>query len=393
MKAGAAVLARAIALLPLLAAGACLPEGLVTASEPPDPSRVQVRFLGVGGFVIRRGSDVVMTAPLYSSPSPAEFVGKVGMNRKVLDDYFGRHRLAGEMADLRVILVGHGHYDHLLDVPYFLEKAPGARVYGSLTTRRILAGYGSDMAARVTALNEPGRSYADFTHCPSPGGPGCAVAPGESGRWLEVAGTQGRVRLQAFCSRHPPQVLRAIKFWPGCQGQDLPQAPSRVDDYLEGEVFAFLIDFMENGRPAFRVYYQDAPVSRPVGWVRDEVIAERPVDLALLCTGNFDAVERPEEVVSANLKAADVVLHHWEDFFDPEHRRLAPIPGCDVDRFRKAILREVGGDPGRVHLLAPGVLRNFPRPSAPDPTAPPGRRTARGALSPPGSARARPRSG
>ena len=239
----------------------------------------------------------------------------------------------------------------------------GARVYGSVTTRRILAGYGGETAARVTALNDPGQRYADFTHCSSPGLPGCEAAPGQAGRWLDVAGTQGRVRVQAFCSCHPPQVLHAIQFWPGCQGKDLPRAPRRVEEYVEGEVFAFLVDFMENGRPAFRVYYQDAPVSRPVGWVRDDVIAERPVDLALLCTGTFDALHRPEEVVSANLKARQVVLHHWEDFFDPStKRRLAPIPGCDVDRFREALVRELGGDAARVHVLAPGVLRNFPRP-------------------------------
>jgi L-ascorbate metabolism protein UlaG (beta-lactamase superfamily) len=355
---------RTFATTALLATAACLPDGLVTTSEAPDPSRVQVRFLGVGGFVIRRGSDVVMTAPLYSNPSPAALLGEIGMDRNALDHFFARHALAGEMEGLRAILVGHGHYDHLMDVPYFLEKAPGARVYGSVTTRRILAGRGAETAARVTALNEPGRSLTDFTHCPDAGGDGCEVAPGQAGRWQDVAGTEGRVRVQAFCSRHPPQVLHAIRFWPGCQGRDLPRPPSRADDYPEGETLAFLVDFMENGRPVFRVYYQDAPVSRPVGWVRQDLIAERPVDLALLCTGNFDAVRRPEEVVTANLGARQVVLHHWEDFFDPStQRRLAPIPGCDVERFRKALVRELGGDATRVHVLAPGVLRNFPRPS------------------------------
>ena len=348
--------------LALAATGGCLPSGLVTTSEPADPSRVQVRFLGVGGFAIRRGPDVVMTAPLYSSPSPLDFGHDVEPNRAVLDQYFARHELAREMADLRAILVGHGHYDHLMDVPYFLDKAPGARVYGSLTTRRILAGYGGDTASRVVALNGSEDSYADFTHCFSPGLPGCEISPGAPGRWMDVAGTEGRVRVLALCSCHPPQVLHAIKFWPGCQAADLPRPPRRVEDYVEGEVFAYLVDFMENGRPAFRVYYQDAPVARPMGWVREEVIAERPVDLALLCVGNFDAVDRPEEIVFANLRAEQVVLHHWEDFFDPEHRRLAPIPGCDVEGFRDAVVREAGGDPARVHLLAPGVLLNFPRP-------------------------------
>jgi len=174
-----------------------------------------VRFLGVGGFVIRRGSDVVMTAPLYSNPPPPAFLVEICPNRRVLDHYFQEHELAAEMTDLRAILVGHGHYDHLMDVPYFLEKAAGARVYGSVTTRRILAGYGPQTAARVTALNEPGQNRVDFTHCGEEGGRGCVVSPGEAGRWLDVAGTDGRVRVQAFCSRHPPHgfMLRVWRDW------------------------------------------------------------------------------------------------------------------------------------------------------------------------------------
>lgn len=365
-----------LAAVTVLASGGCLPDGLVRQSEPSDPGRVQVRSLGVGGFVIRRGRDVVMTAPLYSNPTPLQLAGETRPRTEILDRFYREHGLAADMPDLRAILVGHGHYDHLMDVPYFVDKATVARVYGSVTTRRILAGYGPAMAARVTALDDPAHSVADFSNCLEPGGDGCETAPGVKGQWVDVPGTDGRVRIQAFCSCHPAQVLHAIHFWPGCQAHDLAAPPARADDYKEGEVFAYLVDFMENGAPAFRVYYQDAPVSRPIGWVRQELVDARPVDLALLCVGNFDVMRRPEEVVSANLRARDVVLHHWEDFFDPDHASLKPIPGCDVNAFRKAVLAEVGGDPAHVQILAPGVQLNFPRPSrsaeAPAPGVPRG---------------------
>jgi L-ascorbate metabolism protein UlaG (beta-lactamase superfamily) len=355
------VVGAAAAVLAAIASSACLPKALETVSEPPDPARVQVRFLGVGGFVIRRGPDVVMTAPLYSNPRAGDVaVGRIRSDPHVLGRYFAAHALEPEMTDLRAILVGHGHYDHLMDVPYFLDRAKGARVYGNLTTKRILAGLGHDVARRVTALNDPSDPVADFTNCPEDDGEGCVRFPGQAGRWLDLEGTDGRVRIRAFCSCHPPQVLHAIHFWPGCLADDLSSPPTRADEYPEGEVLAFLVDFMEDGRPAFRVYYQDAPVARPDGWVPETVIADRPVDLALLCAGNFDAVKNPESIVSENLRAAAVVIHHWEDFFDPTHSELKMIPGCDVNAFYKHVLARVGGDRTRVHVLAPGVLRNFP---------------------------------
>lgn len=355
-------LKRTLAVLAAMAlSSGCLPRSLEKNSEAPAPGKVQVRFLGVGGFVIRRGNDVVMTAPLYSNPDVGTLLlGKICPNREVLDRYFEEHTLGPEMNDLRAILVGHAHYDHLMDVPYFLQKAPSARVYGSVTTRRVLSGYGEDVRRRVTALNDPSAPLADFSNCSEEASDGCVRFPGQRGEWVDVEGTNGRVRIRAFCSSHPPQVFRTIHFWPGCQREELTSPPDTAAVFKEGEVFSYLIDFMDSGRPAFRVYYQDAPVAGPVGWVPVAVISERSVDLALLCAGNFDAVEEPESVVSENLRAAAVVIHHWEDFFDPTHSQLKTIPGCKVDRFYKRVLARVGGDRSKVHVLAPGVLRNFP---------------------------------
>jgi hypothetical protein len=73
------------------------------------------------------------------------------------------------------------------------------------------------------------------------------------------------------------------------------------------------------------------------------------------------AVQGSESVASDNLRAAVVVIHHREDLFDPTHSELKMIPGGDVNRSCERLLAGVGGDKSRVHILAPRVLRNFPR--------------------------------
>jgi L-ascorbate metabolism protein UlaG (beta-lactamase superfamily) len=348
------MLAAAAALLAL----GCPPDGLETRDGPPGPRGVRLRFLGVGGFLIEKGGDVVMTAPLYTSPDVATLLADgLGGDAGGPADFFERHGIRAAAPAIKAILVGHAHYDHLMDVPFFMDRAPQATVYGSTTVRNVLSGYGAGYAARTDALNDPAHDRVDSRHCRGPiPGRDCGTWPGTAGSWVDVPGARGRLRVRAFCSAHPEQVLRAIHFWPGCVARPLPARPAAPSALREGEVLAYLVDFLEDGVVAFRVYYQDAPVQEPVGWVPADVVAERAVDLALLNAGNFDAVERAERVAS-NLQARVAVLHHWENFFDPTHRDLTPI--ADVNRFRAALVREMGGDARRVRVLAPGVSIGF----------------------------------
>jgi L-ascorbate metabolism protein UlaG (beta-lactamase superfamily) len=341
-----------------LAVAACLPKGLETRDTPPGANGVSVRFLGVGGFLIRKGPDVVMTAPLYTSPSvPALLAGLLDGDPDGPQTFHARHRIEADAPAIKAILVGHAHYDHLMDVPFFMDRAPQATVYGSTSTRNVLAGYGPQYAGRTDALNEPGNDRVDSRNCQGPvSGPDCGSWSGSTGDWVSVPGAEGRLRVRAFCSAHPNQVLHAIHFWPGCVTEPLTSRPTHPDVMREGEVLAFLVDFLQDGAVTFRVYYQDAPTRGPVGWVPPDVLAERDVDLALLNGGNFDAVQEPERIVG-NLRARNVVIHHWENFFDPTHADQTPI--ADINMFRKALIKEMGGDARRVRLLKPGVTIGF----------------------------------
>jgi L-ascorbate metabolism protein UlaG (beta-lactamase superfamily) len=341
-----------------VAAASCLPKGLETKDTPPGPNGVSVRFLGVGGFLVRKGPDVVMTAPLYTNPTAgALLVGSLVGDADGPQDFYTRHHIDADAPDIRAILVGHAHYDHLMDVPFFMDRAPQAIVYGSTSTRNVLAGYGSRYALQTDALNDPAHDRVDSRNCKGPvPGPDCGSWSGGLGEWVDVPGAQGRLRVRAFCSAHPKQVLNAIHFWRGCVTQPLTTPPTDPNVMREGEVLAFLFDFLEQGRITFRVYYQDAPVQEPVGWVPPDVLGDRDVDLALLNGGNFDAVEKAERIVG-NLRARNVVIHHWENFFDPTHENQSPI--TDINEFRGEVIEEMGGDARRVHLLKPGVTIGF----------------------------------
>lgn len=280
-------------------------------SAPPAAAKVVVRYLGVGGFLISRGDDVLLTAPLFSNPSVVEVVldQQVAPDTEAIDA-----RLPPEAARAKAILVGHSHYYRLMDVPYIaLNKAPAADIYGSQTTAHLLASIAPALArktppTRLMALDET----AAFDQ--SPGrwqylGPGLRFLAIRS-RHAPVAALTARVPFQ-------PVLLVPISLWKGQSLVDRPSLPETASEWRAGTVFSFLIDFLDAaGGVAFRVLYVDSGAPAPYGYPPPGVLQERGVDLAILSAwGALAAVKGyPEDLVRAT-NPRHVILAQWENFF------------------------------------------------------------------------------
>ena len=176
----AAILAAA---LPFLAAGCAHqyldPRLFGQFREPvPDikPGTVQVRFLGVGGFIIQRDDDIVLTAPFYTNPKLGFLLGtsKVQPNETLIKSLL-HERWASEA---KAILVGHTHYDHFMDVPYIARAiAKKAVLYGSLTMKQLAMAppYHVDPDKIVVVSDVEGQDRVDYRKC--------AAAPKEGCDW------------------------------------------------------------------------------------------------------------------------------------------------------------------------------------------------------------------
>ncbi len=357
------------------------PTKLRTRSLPP--ATVDVRYLGSGGFLIRRGSAVVMTAPLFTNPFVPDYLlgKKLRPRHDFIRDFVRDVNLIADgtastdfETDLRavsLVVSGHAHYDHLMDVPavaadYMSATRPA--ILTSLTGKRTLDFY---HVPNLVALNEPGDNYADFTTVPPCGAvpEGCSMPANAPGRWWpSPAGTPARVRVLATSSDHPPQ-LAGILFWPGCHKAPLGHEPTDLEDWPVGEVLAFLIDFLDaNGQVAYRIYYEDAPLPPcRQGPLKAQVLADHhPVDLALLCTGNFHEVPDAQTIVF-ELGAHNVILHHWDWFFDEttyRKRHFAGLPGSSADEYLALVavqLQRLGVQhpEDHVEILEPGVRMTY----------------------------------
>ncbi|HEY8073038.1 MAG TPA: hypothetical protein VIF62_02985, partial [Labilithrix sp.] len=312
------------------------------APPPVTPPTLKVSWLGVQGFLLELGDQAVLTAPLFTRPDMISVSTGVPVesDQALVEASLPTARLA----NVRTIVSGHAHYDHLLDVPNVMSRQPLATLYSNTSAKNLLDAFAPDRAptcsgdpapsiaidrARVVAMDDPAASVVDWTNCPSMKPAGASY----DGKWVTVPGAS--VRVYAVCSMHPDQIAPGIHFAPGDVDTAQCEPPDRADAWKEGPTLAFLVDFLDakSGAPSFRVYYQDAPTEGPIGYVPPSVLADHRIDLALLNIGSYDRVDNQPTDSIAALVPRYALGGHWEDFFQPMSANPAPIPFLDTAKW------------------------------------------------------------
>jgi hypothetical protein len=295
---------------------------LVSCPDGQCRDTVEVTYLGVSGFMIRHGRDLILTGPSFSNP-PWQRVLLPWLS--TLPDTQLVEALLPPAADsARAILVGHGHYDHLLDVPYIARRrATRATIYGSSTVRHILMGDAAlDAAARVEVF-----------------APAEVAGPDRLGTWKYLS-PDSTMRVMALEANHAPNArlpfgLIRYTYARGTLTADRSELPRTARGWKEGEVYAFVVDVLASDRrtPIFRIYYQDTASSPPYAmlppFAGDEPLG---VDVALLCVGNYGNVaDSPGGIIRAT-RPRMAILGHWEGFFRRQTQPLRLIRGTNTNR-------------------------------------------------------------
>jgi len=314
------------------------PQGLgCEAADCGDPARVgAVTFLGVAGLLIEHQGHVLLTAPFFSNPSFGQVRPRITRllrsTPRISADTNAIERLLPRSADrATAILVGHGHYDHLMDVPYIAtHRATGAKIYGGPSVRHMLMGDStlrSNGGQRVIAI-----SLA------------AAGSPQRQGVWYYAE--DSAYRFMALVAGHAPNY-RAWKqiytFTIGTVDSDLDSLPHTAAEWKLGEPYAYIIDVLSDRSrgPVFRIYFQDAPSEPPLGFPPIALLAERPIDLAVLCAATSSNVPNTPDSLLAVLKPLHVIVGHWEDFFRSQTLPIQLSPGTDLEAFLKSLRRSL----------------------------------------------------
>ena len=278
----------------LVLAGCAKP---LTGDEPTSCdvglSGPKLTYLGVGGWLLRWEKQALMFAPSFSNPAfPPLFVSP------------DQRRIADAMpaaSDVTVILIGHSHYDHLLDVPYVMQAiAPKALAFGTANTGHILAAAGlkprfRDVGHCVVAVERRGRAHP-------------AIEPG---KWIR----HGRFRFMAIQSEHAPHFAGIDFLGGGSYDKDLKRLPKRARGWPSGPILAWLVDVLDDAdRPVYRLHYQDSASNPPYGF--PPILQDgKAIDVSIISGASVDQVALYPDALLEVARPRRLLIGHWEDFF------------------------------------------------------------------------------
>jgi Beta-lactamase superfamily domain len=257
---------------------------VVSDSAARSRDGVRVTYLGTNGYQLQFKGHALLVDPYFSRVDLLSVAlgSRIQPNAARIND--GLRHLAPK-AD--AILVTHGHFDHLLDVPAVMAK----------TRARLIASASSvDLAKRAGASS------------------GYAVKPGDVrriGPWKihVLSATHDRLFGKVPFDRPPSQTGLSAEAAYSAEaaakaGSAKMGPPQRAADWICGEPLAFLIEV--NGQ---RIYIDS-------GGTATQLPPNERVDLAILGMALPDSRARLAAAL-AHLQPRYVLPSHQDDFFRP----------------------------------------------------------------------------
>lgn len=253
-----------------------------------DQHPLSIRYLGVGALDIHYKDQRLLTDPFYSPQTLWKIVSidKYRPNPAAITKALGPYD-----RNVDTVLVGHGHYDHIADLPaiknYLKEDAV---IVSSVTSSNMIApSYEKKNRLEITSDN--------------------------ANQWLHVA--NGWIRVKAEVSEHAPQVFN-YNFASDTVDEPRAKLPRYIWSWKQGKNLSYIVDFLSeaNSDKVYkRIFLQTSASNFPVGYqtVTDDI----PVDSVFVAAASFDNVDDYPSGLLKSYKPKETFLIHWENFFKP----------------------------------------------------------------------------
>lgn len=275
---------------------------------------LQIGFFGVASFLFEYKGRAVLTDPFISNP-PARKVlfGKIRTDTALVDKYTP----PSDLAKVNMVVVGHAHYDHLMDLPYMASHIPAsAKFCGSRTMKHTLAA--AKLPQQSISMNDIAADSLNI------------------GQW--IYSNDSMIRIMAGLSTHPPHFLKVI-LYEGPYTRDLEKMPLKTRHWKCGQTFSFMIDFLDNDKKdiAYRIFFQSSGAEPKQGFFPESVIHQKKPDVAVFGIAN-DHEQKVYPYEAVNFMQPDIIfVAHWENFMRAKEKPYKTVQTGNPEKFYQAI--------------------------------------------------------
>jgi L-ascorbate metabolism protein UlaG (beta-lactamase superfamily) len=247
---------------------------IFTSEGQTDP--IQLKYLGTAGWQITDGKITVLVDPYISRVklgtgpgiSPEDTRETVLRSDYFVSDTVGIDSL---ITEVDYILVHHSHFDHLSDVPYIAKKT-GARVIGTETTCNILRAYGI---------------------------PDEQLYPVKGGEDYQFENFSVRVIPSIHSALNNKHYIDSRVY------NEVPRAPLRVSEFIEGGSLMFLARFT----------HHDVLTMGSMNFVERELQGIEPdILLAGVNQSQLGLYKYNERLLAVTGYPEVIIPSHWDNF-------------------------------------------------------------------------------
>ncbi|MFI5696788.1 MBL fold metallo-hydrolase [Kribbella sp. NPDC051586] len=264
-------------------------EAATTPAPRPEREPVELTWFGTHAWQLRSGKNVVLTDPWLTrfktgtfTPEGADPKTKLVIKPEVIDKH---------LSTADAILVHHGHYDHMADVPYVAKKTQ-ATVLCTETHANLLR-----------AMRTPDE----------------LLSPVRGGEYLPFDG----FTVEVFPSLHSCSGKRHTYAYPGYR-YAVPPRPRVIEDLVEGGTLAFVITI-----GGLRILSLSTANFDP------NALRDLQVDVVFAAPGGEPGIT--DHLLRTIKPVRKVIATHWDDFDKPLDD--PGVPWTDLAPLRASVER------------------------------------------------------
>ncbi|MCX7745101.1 MAG: hypothetical protein N2167_11105 [Flavobacteriales bacterium] len=248
---------------------------------------LQIKYFGVGCMQITSGKRQVITDPFISRLSLIQTAFG-----KAHSDFLEIKKRLSSTEHTSFMLIGHGHYDHALDVPALDSLIPSnGKIVGSYSFKN-----------QMTPFNLNHEFIVAETHFY---------------KWIYC--TDSTVRIMPIPSNHAPHFM-GIRLYHGQYEKPPKKILTKTSQWKDGTIVAFLIDFLNNLQIEHRIFIQTSSASYFKDLQLEKEIKYRLPDVAVMNYYTLQSWMKKYSDETHETFGKQVIVCHWENFFRKWHQ-------------------------------------------------------------------------